>query len=66
MEKYYLMAVEKGHPQSMYNLGKYYEFIIKNEELMLKYYEMAFKQFSDKSNEIDYIKIDKHKYYVHL
>ena len=40
MEKYYKMAIEKGHISSMYNLACYYD-SIKIYDKMEKYYKMA-------------------------
>jgi TPR repeat protein len=37
-KKYYLMAIEQGHPESMYKLGWYYNYIEINYDLMEKYY----------------------------
>ena len=42
MKKYYLMAIDKGYPIAMHNLGFYYERVEKNYDLMKKYYLMAF------------------------
>jgi hypothetical protein len=41
MKKYYLMAVDRGHSNSMNNLGYYYQYIEINYDLMKKYYLMA-------------------------
>jgi TPR repeat protein len=41
MKKYYLMAIDKGNDDAMYNLGHYYQFKEKNYDLMKKYYLMA-------------------------
>jgi hypothetical protein len=41
MKKYYLMAIELGYDNAMYNLGRRYHFVEKNYELMKKYYLMA-------------------------
>jgi len=43
MKKYYLMAIELNHPNSIVNLAYYYEIIEKNYDLMKKYYLMAIK-----------------------
>jgi TPR repeat protein len=42
-KKYYMMAVELGHSNAMYNLGFYYNKIEKNYEEAKKYYIMAIK-----------------------
>jgi len=46
MKKYYLMAIEKGHVNAMYELGLYYEKIEKDYILMEKYYLMAIEKKS--------------------
>jgi tetratricopeptide (TPR) repeat protein len=46
MEKYYLMAIEKGNVTSMNNLGKYY-YKIKDYENMEKYYLMVIKKLQN-------------------
>ena len=46
MKKYYLMAINKGDSDAMYNLGLYYEYVEKDYEQMKKYYLMAI----DKNN----------------
>jgi TPR repeat protein len=40
-KKYYLMAIEKGNSDAMYNLAFYYETNEKNYEMAIKYYLMA-------------------------
>ena len=40
MKKYYLMAIEHGHPSSMVNMGYYYRHI-EDYDLMKKYYLMG-------------------------
>jgi TPR repeat protein len=41
MKKYYLMDIEKGNSEAMFNFGNYYRYIEKNYDLMEKYYLMA-------------------------
>ena len=44
MKKYYLMAIQKGHIDSMYNLVDYYQNIEKNYDEMKKYYSTEIKK----------------------
>ena len=49
MKKYYLMAIEKGCLDAMFNLGYYYDKIEHNYELMKEYYSMAIEKGHTKS-----------------
>ena len=44
MKKYYLMVIELGDDDAMYNLGLYYETIEKDYQMMKKYYLMAIEK----------------------
>ncbi|NBP16346.1 sel1 repeat family protein [bacterium] len=44
LEKYFLMAVEKGNTKAMLGVGYYYEIVEKNYDDMKKYYHMAVKE----------------------
>ena len=41
MKKYFLMNIEKGNSEAMFNFGNYYRYIEKTHNLMKKYYLMA-------------------------
>ena len=45
MKKYYLMAIKKGNPNAMINLGLYYEETANDYDEMKKYYNMAIYGF---------------------
>jgi hypothetical protein len=47
MKKYYKLAIEHNNVYAMYNLGRYYQFIEVNYELMKKYYELAIDKYND-------------------
>ena len=47
MKKYYKLAIEHNNVNAMYNLGRYYQFIKVNYELMKKYYELAINKYND-------------------
>ena len=47
---YYLMAIDKGNSNAMFNLGNLYYIIEKNYELAKKYYLMAIDNDNDNSN----------------
>ena len=47
MKKYYNLAIEHDNVHAMYNLGRYYQFIEVNYELMKKYYELAINKYND-------------------
>jgi len=49
MEKYYIMAIEKGNTDAMNNLGFYHHKITKNYDLMKKYYMMAIEKGHSKA-----------------
>jgi len=44
MKKYYLMAIDGGDSDGMYNLGYYYHFVEENYSEMKKYYLMAIEE----------------------
>ena len=48
MKKYYLMAIDKGHVDAMFNLGYYYETYEKDYKSMKKYYLMAINKDNNK------------------
>ncbi len=47
MKKYYKLAIEYNNVYAMYNLGRYYQFIEVNYELMKKYYSLAINKYND-------------------
>ncbi len=46
MKKYYKMAIEYDNVNAMFNLGRYYQFIEINQELMEKYYLLANESYA--------------------
>jgi len=72
MKKYYLIAIEKGNSDAMYNLGFYYQETKKDYKKMKKYYLMAIEKghckamnslgfyYQDKKNDYEQMK----KYYL--
>jgi TPR repeat protein len=67
MEKYYLMAIDKGNYNAMYNLGHYYENIEKmhsyeDHSLMKKYYLMAI----DNGNDMAMVRLGNYYCYIEI
>lgn len=63
MKKYYLMAIDKGHTNSMYNLAIYYRDVEKDYDQMKKYYLMAIdKGNMAATNQMANYYFDKKKY----
>lgn len=60
IEKYYMMSIEQGNDDAMFNLGTYYYINKKNYELMKKYYLMAIEK--DNCNAMFYLG----EYYEHI
>ena len=59
MKDNYLMGIEKGDDNSLYNLACYYYDVEQNYDLMKKYYLMAIK----KGNNIAMIDLSYYYYY---
>ena len=51
MKKYYLMAIDKGSIDAIYNMGLYYQ-EIKDFESMLKYFVLCYQNNDTRPNDI--------------